>query len=290
MALFLLPFKMHKTDLNIFAEIEGIGAASGLFLNHDLLYVIGDNSGYLNQYNVKTGVLNKIQILSTSDLRPLENIPKAQKPDFEVLCNFGNTLYILGSGSRPERNLLIEYDLLTGTITTTNLHETYKLLKAELLIDDQNFNIEGAIFTGEEWFLFNRGNGLNSKNGIFKIADRKLVNAKKVSFHPIALPNIKHIKASFTDAILHNGDIYFIAAAEDTTSTFNDGEILGSFIGSINSKSLKINFAHKISGNHKFEGVSLFKSAENSIEFLLCEDRDTEELKTTIYKLVLSHY
>lgn len=281
---------MHKTDLNIFAEIEGIGAASGLFINDDLLYIIGDNSGYLNQYNVKTGVLNKIQILPTSDLRPLENIPKAQKPDFEVLCNFGNTLYILGSGSRPERNLLIEYDLATGKVSTNNLSKIYERLKTISSIDDQNFNIEGAIFTGEEWFLFNRGNGLNSKNGIFKISARKLMDTGTASFHPIALPNIKHINASFTDAILHNGDIYFIAAAEDTTSTFNDGEILGSFIGSINAKSLKLNFAHKISGNHKFEGVSLFKSAENSLAFLLCEDRDTEELKTTIYKLVLSSY
>lgn len=281
---------MHKTDLNIFAEIEGIGAASGLFINDDLLYIIGDNSGYLNQYNIKIGVLNKIQILPTSDLRPLENIPKAQKPDFEVLCNFGNTLYILGSGSRPERNLLIEYDLATGKVSTNNLSKIYERLKTISSIDDQNFNIEGAIFTGEEWFLFNRGNGLNSKNGIFKISARKLMDAGTVSFHPIALPNIKHINASFTDAILHNGDIYFIAAAEDTTSTFNDGEILGSFIGSINAKSLKLNFAHKISGNHKFEGVSLFKSAENSLAFLLCEDRDTEELKTTIYKLVLSSY
>ncbi|MCZ4245329.1 DUF6929 family protein [Pedobacter punctiformis] len=279
---------MHKTGLNIFAEIDGIGAASGLFVKDDLLYIIGDNSGYLNQYDIKTTALSKIQILSSTDSTLLENIPKTQKPDFEVLCHFENTLFILGSGSTPVRNLIIEYDLETNKITSNDLSETYNLLKPASSIDDENFNIEGAIFTGEEWLLFNRGNGSSSQNGIFKIPEKRLTHAKSSNFYPIILPNIKHINSSFTDATFYKDDIYFISTAEDTNSTFNDGEILGSFIGSINAKSLKLNFAHKISGNHKFEGISFYKTSGNSIEFLLCEDLDTEELKTTIYKLTLS--
>ncbi|WP_316801789.1 DUF6929 family protein [Pedobacter nototheniae] len=281
---------MHKTDLSLFAEIDAIGAASGLFAENDLLYIIGDNSGYLNCYNIKTGALNKIQILPSTGLNLLENIPKAQKPDFEVLCSFGKVLYILGSGSRAERNLLVQYNLETKEITTHHLSGIYKRLKNIAAIDDQNFNIEGAIFTGEEWFLFNRGNGSNSKNGLFKIPGENLVDATEASFHPITLPNINHINSSFTDAILYKDDIYFISAAEDTNSTFNDGEILGSFIGSLNVKSLKLNFVHKIAGRHKFEGISFFKKNDSSVEFLLCEDKDTEELKTTIYKLTLKFY
>nr|WP_276901289.1 hypothetical protein [Pedobacter kyonggii] len=84
-------------------------------------------------------------------------------------------------------------------------------------------------------------------------------------------------------------EIFFIATAEDTKSTYADGEILGSFIGSINLQTLKLTFSNKISGKHKFEGITVFSQSQHSTTFLLCEDRDSEELKTTIYKLVLNY-
>ena len=83
--------------LSIFATIKGIGSASGLLLKQNLLYVIGDNSAYLYEYNITNKTLHKIEILE--GLKTLENIPKAEKPDFEVLCNYGDQLFITGSGS-----------------------------------------------------------------------------------------------------------------------------------------------------------------------------------------------
>lgn len=280
---------MHSTHLEVFAEIDGIGSASGLFLNEDLLYIIGDNSGYLNEYNIKTRRLHKIQILFDQDLLRLENIPKPLKPDFEILCQQGNKLYILGSGSTPKRNLMIEFDLKTKKIIQKDLAETYSLLKSTAKINDHNFNLEGAIFTGTTWLLFNRGNGTDGKNGIFKIQTADLKNIEQGSFYNFKLPNINHVESSFTDAVLVKNEIFFIATAEDTKSTYADGEILGSFIGSINLNTLKMTFSNKISGHHKFEGIALMQQNELSTTFLLCEDRDTEELKTVIYKLVLNH-
>lgn len=280
---------MHSTQLEVFAEIEGIGSASGLFIHGDLLYIIGDNSGYLNEYNIKTKVLRKIQILFDKDLQQLENIPKALKPDFEVLCQYEDKLYILGSGSTSKRNLMIEFDLKTHQVVRKDLTETYGKLKSMTKIDDQNFNLEGAIFTGKTWLLFNRGNGLDSKNGIFKIEGADLANSSQVLFNSFKLPNIDHVESSFTDATLVKNEIFFIATAEDTKSTYADGEILGSFIGSINLQNLKLTFSNKISGRHKFEGITLLHQNEQTTSFLLCEDRDTDELKTTIYKLVLNY-
>ncbi|RBQ02769.1 DUF6929 family protein [Pedobacter miscanthi] len=280
---------MHSTHLEVFAEIDGIGSASGLFLNEDLLYIIGDNSGYLNEYNIKTRTLHKIQILFDQDLLQLENIPKPLKPDFEILCQHDNKLYILGSGSTPKRNLMIEFDLKTKKIIRKDLAKTYSLLKSMSKIDDHNFNLEGAIFTGTTWLLFNRGNGTDGKNGIFKIHKADLKNIEQVSFYNFKLPNIDHVESSFTDAVLVKNEIFFIATAEDTKSTYADGEILGSFIGSINLNTLKMTFSNKISGHHKFEGIALMQQNERSTTFLLCEDRDTEELKTVIYKLVLKY-
>ncbi len=280
---------MHSTQLEVFAEIEGIGSASGLFIHGDLLYIIGDNSGYLNEYNIKIKVLRKIQILFDNDLQQLENIPKPLKPDFEILCQQESKLYILGSGSTSKRNLMIEFDLKTHQVVRKDLTETYGKLKSMAKIDDQNFNLEGAIFTGKTWLLFNRGNGLDSKNGIFKIEGSDLANSSQVLFNSFKLPNIDHVESSFTDATLVKNEIFFISTAEDTKSTYADGEIMGSFIGSINLQNLKLTFSNKISGRHKFEGITLLHQNEQTTSFLLCEDRDTDELKTTIYKLVLNY-
>ena len=81
--------------------------------------------------------------------------------------------------------------------------------------------------------------------------------------------------------------IYFLSTAEDTKSTYDDGEVLGSFIGRIDLKSMKIDFTQKITSTNKFEGLTFYKKDNNKIEFLLCEDNDTELLETKIYKLSL---
>jgi len=252
------------------------------------LYIIGDNSGYLNEFNIKTSQLRKIQILSDPGLINLENIPKPLKPDFEILCQHGDKLYILGSGSTSKRNLIIEFDLKTQEVIRHDLTPTYNKLKTIAHINDENFNLEGAIYTGTTWLLFNRGNGTEQKNGIFIIEDTNLSDANKAKFVGFKLPNIDHIESTFTDAMLVKNEIFFIATAEDTQSTYADGDILGSFIGSINLQTLKLTFSHKISAKHKFEGITFLKQSSGKIEFLLCEDRDTEELKTTIYKLTLT--
>lgn len=274
---------MHTNELAVFAKIKGVGAASGLFLYHGLLYIIGDNSGYLYEYHIAEEKLNRVQILPKQS--PLENIPKKSKPDFEVLCHYNEVLYILGSGSELNRSTMVEYRLKTKAIIRHDLSELYRKVKEVTLVDDANLNIEGAIFTGKEWFLFNRGNGNAAKNGIIKIEGNNLLKVTKIEFFPIMLQKTNHVVASFTDAILYKDQIYFIAAAEDTTSTFNDGEILGSYMGNIDLKTLNLTYTKKIADHRKFEGISFFKQDQDRLEFLICEDRDSEKLETIIYKL-----
>jgi len=276
---------MYKEELSIFAIIKGIGSASGLVLKQHLLYVIGDNSAYVYQYDIRSKSLTKIEILA--GLKTLENIPKAEKPDFEVLCNYGDQLYIMGSGSTAKRNLMVTFDLLSHQIMKHDLTELFSKIKVQFAIDDDNLNIEGAIYNGSDWFLFNRGNGNATKNGIFKIHGKDLKSANKIAFTPIMLLKTNQVLVTFTDAILHQEQIYFIAAAEDTTSTYQDGEIVGSYIGSINIKDLSLNFTKQISTHQKFEGITLLKQNAGNIEFLLCEDSDNDVLETTIYRLVL---
>jgi len=81
--------------------------------------------------------------------------------------------------------------------------------------------------------------------------------------------------------------IYFLAAAEDTSSTYDDGEVLGSIVGSIDFKTMKLESTLQISDKHKFEGLTVYKKTATQLELLLCEDTDTEVLVTDIYSLII---
>jgi hypothetical protein len=275
---------MEKFTLEILFQIIGIGSASGLIYQDNSLFVISDNSGYLYEYNIDNSDLKKHEIIAN----PTENIAKNLKPDFESITNHNDTLYIFGSGSTDQRNKMVEFDLKSKTkIATNNLTDFYAVMQNFSGIKPEDFNLEGAIFDGENWYLFNRGNGKTNENAIFTIHAKSLGEEFSLISVDYKLPKIKGVRSSFTDAILVDDKIYFLATAEDTKSTYNDGEILGSFIGRIDLKTMKIDYTKKISSTNKFEGLTLYKKSNNQIDFLLCEDNDTEVLKTTIYKLTL---
>lgn len=273
---------MKKFTLELFTTIIGIGSASGLFFQDNSLYLIGDNSGFLYEYNITDTSLNKYPLLQN----PSDNIPKKDKPDFESITHFRDTLYIFGSGSTEKRNAMIEFDLKTRKkATTNNLVDLYAVMQSFGNIKPEDFNLEGAIYDGENWYFFNRGNGSNNKNVIYTLHAKKLNEEFTLISNDYKLPKIKGIRSSFTDAILMEDKIYFLATAENTSSTYDDGEILGSIIGRIDIETMKIDFTQKISPTNKFEGLTLFSKTKNQIQFLLCEDKDTDVLESTIYKL-----
>ncbi|MFV5691283.1 DUF6929 family protein [Flavobacterium sp. LT1R49] len=270
----MLPFQ-----LELLFQINGIGSASGLIYKDDSLFIISDNSSFLYKYNIQEKELHKIKLFENSQ----ENIPKKDKFDFESITQKGNKFYLFGSGSTPNRNKRVSYDLTSTAIEDKDLSAIYGKIKQTASISDDNLNIEGALFHNEKWHLFQRGNGAQSKNGIF-VLDKE---GNDIHFSPIPLPKIQNIEATFTDAILVADKIYFLAAAENTTSTYEDGEVFGSFIGALSLETFEVEFTQKVSETHKFEGVTLFNQSKEKIEFLLCEDKDTEALETDIYKLTL---
>ncbi|MBF4471138.1 DUF6929 family protein [Flavobacterium sp. HJJ] len=272
---------MEKFTLEILFHIIGIGSASGLIYKDNSLFIIGDNSGFLYEYAIPSQTLQQHEIIENA----AANIVKSEKPDFEAITHFGDTLYVFGSGSTQKRNAMVEINTFQKEIRTNDLTDLYGVMQSFGEIKPEDFNIEGAIYTGEEWYLFNRGNGESAKNTVFTIQGKNLVNEFKILSNNYKLPKIKGVRSSFTDAVLLDGKIYFLATSEDTKSTYHDGEILGSFIGCIDTKTMKIDFTKKISDTQKFEGITVYQNSDNSIAFLLCEDKDTDVLETTIYKL-----
>ena len=130
-------------------------------------------------------------------------------------------------------------------------------------------------------FFFQRDIGASAKKGVF------IYDKNKLYFIKIQLPEINNIEATFTDAIFVDDLVYFLALVENTVSTYDDGEILGCFVGCMSLKASKIIFTHKISDTNKFKGLTLFEKSENKIDLLLCEDNDTYYLRTKIFKLSL---
>ncbi|MGH2664234.1 DUF6929 family protein [Flavobacterium sp.] len=272
---------MEKIQLTAFLDICGIGSASGLVYYNNSLFMISDSSGFLYEYGLDSAQLQQHSLIKNST----QNIAKKQKPDFESITLKDDKLYVFGSGSTKNRNRQFIFDLKTQEATEHDLTDLYQKVKASAAISDDNLNIEGALFYKDCLYLFQRGNGANSQNGI-AIIDKN--ENGSVRFVPLQLPKIKHVEATFTDAVLMHDKIYFLAAAEDTVSTYEDGEVMGCLIGCIDTATFQTDFTYQITDSHKFEGLTVYKQSEEKIIFLLCEDNDTEALESKIYTLEIS--
>ena len=270
---------MEKFQLSVFTTIEGIGATSGLVCLDNSLFIISDNSTFLDQYNINEKTLDKIKLFNNSQ----ESIAKKDKADFEAITLFDNKLYLFGSGSTKKRDRRFTFHLQTKQVKEKSLSKIYNRLKETISLADNELNIEGVIITETIIYFFQRGNGATAQNGVFSY-DKK---SKTVQFKVFTLPKINRIEATFTDAVLIDNTIYFLAAAENTTSTYNDGELMGSVIGTIDLKTMTLESCLQISDKQKFEGMSLYKKTAFQIELLLCEDNDSEELVSRIYLLKL---
>lgn len=272
---------MEKFQLQIFLNIIGIGSASGILFHNNSLFIISDNSSYLYEYTIDSEELHKIALVEN----PKENIAKKEKYDFESITKNGNKLYIFGSGSTNNRNQMMTFYLETQKTKNRDLSELYVQLRTVADLKEDELNIEGSISIEKTMYLFQRGNGSQSKNGIFVVENDK---TQPIKFHSISLPKIKNVETTFTDAIKVQDKIYFLASAEDTNSTYLDGEVLGSLVGVLNLETFEVEKTIIISDKHKFEGITLYKESETELNFLLCEDNDTEVLEATIYKLTLT--
>lgn len=275
---------MNKFTLELLFNIIGIGSASGLAYKDQVLHIISDNSGFLYEYRIDDASLNHHALLE----KPTANIAKKLKPDFEAIACDEKNIYVFGSGSTPNRNIMVTLDGQTKAMATADLTNLYLSMQSFANIQPDDFNIEGVVKDDANWYFFQRGNGSGGQNGVFSVQAKDLELDFAMVYNAFKLPKIKGVRASFTDAVLIGNTLYFLATAEDSKSTYLDGEVLGSLIGTIDIEKMKIGKTAIISHNNKFEGLALFAETEKQVEFLLCEDNDTDALKSSIYKLTLN--
>lgn len=275
---------MSSWTLKPFCELRGLGAASGLVVDQNHLYIVSDHSSYLYQYNMQTQQLNKTALVEHAQ----DISSKKDKFDLESVVKKDNSLYLFGSGSTDHREQLFQYEINNQKIQVADLSKLYQSFRQVAGLNDDELNIEGVVYDEQRWLFFQRGNGLSAQNGIFILHSEHLDHRASIKFLPFQLPFIKNVLASFTDAIIVDQQIYFLAAVEDTTSTYDDGDVLGSFIGCLDIAQQQVKYIQQITDTHKFEGMAFYQQTDDELIFLLCEDNDSDELSSTIYQLNLT--
>ncbi|WP_177764802.1 DUF6929 family protein [Flavobacterium sp. I3-2] len=272
---------MKKYNLIKFLKIIGLSTVSALTYQNDVISLIADNSNVLYEYNIKDAELTKIT-LSEGEI---ENIAKKDKLDFESMIDSDKSTYIFGSGSNPNREKAVYINKDKNTVETLNLNYLFDSMKSFAEISENDLNIEGVAYANNEWYFLNRGNGPGNKNIIFTVQGNNLVDDFNLFFNEFELPEINKIKTGFSDGIVIKNKLYFIATAENSDSTYNDGKIEGTLFGCINLKKMKLEYTQIISTENKFEGITLYELKGKNAVFLLGEDEDNENNQTDIYKL-----
>lgn len=278
---------IEKTELNRQFAIPAFSGGSGIFYIDDMIYIISDKSNVLSAFDADKGqIIRKISLQMDGSLE--ENIMKKYKPDFEAFVPWDGRYYIFGSGSAKHRFDLVIIDEHFRFVERSSIKNLYQAMMEMSGIGSEDFNIEGVILTDESALFFNRGNGPNRKNGIISVKNWLTGEPEVTAFKNIVLPAIDGQEASFSDAILHNGHICFLANAEDTRSVYDDGKVAGSAIGLMHLDTLEVLDYHIIERDVKYEGITMYKQLKepDRTVFLLCDDNDFEH-ETLISQLTV---
>lgn len=221
-------------------EQEGILSASGIVKHHDSFYVVSDDAPFLYQLDQNFAITATQPIHNYSDSTGIQRIPKIVKPDFEAMEKVSATeVIIFGSGSKsPERDQLLLLNLEDTTqVKKYTLTPFYTALKAEKRMQGSELNLEAVAYANDDLYLLNR-----KKNLLFKVNYSQFIKyletgtaLPEITTLAFTLPAIQGIEAGFSGAtiFLEENLLLLTASVENTDNAYDDGEILGSFVGKV---------------------------------------------------------
>jgi hypothetical protein len=278
--------------------LNSISAGSGLLMDEDSFYVIADDEHELLIFSQDQEKPEQLAIRLVEGQLPDDHKERKRlKPDHEALVWLdvsqeysGRGILILPSGSKPNRQ--IGNWFLDGAVKSVQCESLYRTLEKKI----PSLNIEGAAVRGPSLFLFHRGNGADSQNAMIELrladiqssvqADKPLLLASSlVGVQSVDLGKIQQSPLGFTDATADaSGKIWFLAAAENTQSTYDDGEFLGALLGCLNPENGKVlgSFALEISA--KPEGLCIHPNGQN---FYLVTDADDRSRPALLFEGLL---
>ncbi len=271
-----------------------VAAASGVVQRGDFVYVIGDDELFLAVFEVASGAPGRLERVFVGELPAERDARKAAKPDLEALTVLPpfedhpqGALLGLGSGSTSARDRGFVWGLgpdgaLRGEAVQIELTPLYELLRDEL----GELNIEGAAVVGERLWLLQRGNSELGVNVVAELAlsevmeslvrDRALAASELRRVRAYDLGELGGAKLTFSDASPLGGELLvFTASAESSPNAYEDGEILGSVVGTIDSDG-DVRRLRTIDRTYKVEGVhAMLEAGVMSLTFV-CDQDDAE--------------
>ena len=224
-------------------------SASGIAVLEDRVYVEADDSPWLFTVDDQFRVIERSRI---KDWPTDENerITKAIKPDLESMAAVtdggADFLILLGSGSKPkirETGFVVSDD--GAIVHETNMQAAYAELKTAAKIDE--LNLEGLAVADGDVFMLNRING--GGNFVFRVGSQQFRDYMfgrastlgEVEAFKLKLPEIAGFEAGLSGADFwrERNSIILTSSVEATGNSYDDGQILGSFIGVVGIDSLR---------------------------------------------------
>lgn len=250
-----------------------ISAASGLVEVGEHLYVVADDELQLGVFPATGGAPGDLVRLFPGELPDAYKTRKAAKPDLETLVRLPplpghayGALLALGSGSTTNRmtGALIALDSAgrtSGRATEIDLRGVYDPLATRF----QTLNIEGALISGNEVVLLQRGNKLGTACAYIHLdlgavlqslaSTHSLGSAAPAAIRTYDLGDIDGVPLCFSDgAALPDGSVIFSAIAENSSDSYDDGPCAGAAIG-ITDHDGKLCYLERIGREHKVEGI-----------------------------------
>lgn len=268
---------MKNLKLSLMEELKHphLSAGSGMVWYEDEMFVVADDELSLFSYPLDFENEGKTYKLFPGELPEDPKERKKLKPDIESLFLDGSTLYCIPSGSKKRRTRAVSFHLPTHQSQIIDCHKLYEKLEDFL----PELNIEGSVLRGSELYLFQRGNGRKNQNAVIVLDFKNFPKTSSIKkIYPVELGHLDDIHLSFTDVAMAEGVIYFTAAAENTSDTYLDGEVVGSILG-ILDENFQVRESWRLPLRGKPEGLWIAGK-----HFYLVTDDDDPERPSRLYK------
>lgn len=301
----MLACSSYAADIEILIDgpvvNKDLPSGSGMTWHAEKYFVVGDDSPYLFTLNRKFAITDR-SVLQEYPAQRNGRIPKDIKPDYEAMAivewNGVPWNLILGSGSEKrtrEAGLLVPVHGKSAP-HARDMAALYRDFAALARFNaGQAVNIEALAVTLDDAFFFNRGNA--DRNIIFKVALGDLMaymtgqtdKIVDIRWHEAKLPRLKGTEAGFSGADYwpELDSLVYSASIEGADNAYDDGEVLGSYLGLIPLSTLKDGVALDLTRSAKrlakdgaaiktkVESVALRHTGERRATAGLVSDNDT---------------
>jgi hypothetical protein len=275
-----------------------LAAGSGLTRVLNWFYVAGDDELFLGAFEVAGKRPGTRVRLFAGRLPRGYQLRKKVKLDLESIVHLPGQgrpghLLVVPSGSRPNR---VKGALVAlarngkpgrrSPVIPIDFSQLFAALSEEIAW----LNIEGTALMDGSLYLFQRGNGKGAHNSVIRLNARGLVDelvttcrltaGRIESITPYDLGTLRNVRLTFTDAAALGGNLWFLAAAEKTESTYTDGESLGTVYGVITAGG-QLRVLGQIDCPHKAEGI-FAEREKRQVRLYFVTDADDRQVASVL--------